>query len=116
LWHHVVERGTITKITRELFYDSNNRLHQLFNSDDAQFGCYVSKDSLGCRLRLDIKPIMMMESATGQNKSAVQFAFNYHYEVVNRLDAVSEITQKLGQWENAKTDSSQIFQTTLRDR
>lgn len=91
-------------LTRRLFFQPDNRIQQRFDVPNAKFGCYLSKDTLDCRLKLDMKPIVITEN----NSHALMAAFNYHLDLVG-LDAPAEkIESMLGQWNAAKAEATDI--------
>jgi hypothetical protein len=46
----------LTTLTRRMFFFQDSPIFSLFDTENAHFGGYMSKDFLGIRLRLDIKP------------------------------------------------------------
>jgi hypothetical protein len=110
VWHLIPENASIEVVSRHLFGVPGSPLHGLFDADNARFGGYLSKDSLGCRLRLDVKPIMV-QTPDGQQVYLIQFAFNYHHDVAERPNAVAEIQQLLEQWNAAREESFRIVTT-----
>jgi hypothetical protein len=91
-------------LSRALFF-RGNPLFNHFDCDDARFGGYFSKDTLGARLKLDVKPVR-----GGSPEQAVErllFAFNLHKDV-GRNNPVEQIQDMLGQWNRALEQSSAI--------
>src|SRR5262249_52960435 len=72
-WHMVVEeRVDVGRISRRLFYNPGSALFQEFDDDGARFGGYLSKDSHGFRMKLDVKP--MLVQTTDAQTELLQFA------------------------------------------
>jgi len=109
LWHVTPDEGNIERLSRHLFYRAESPLYQEFDSSDAKFGGYLSKDELGCRLKLDIKPIIVSDT----QQEFMNFAFNYHLDLAGTADAVPRIEVMLGRWEEAKANSMRIIQVAL---
>lgn len=107
VWHLVPENNTIDEVCRRLFYDAGNPLHRLFDVNGARFGCYLSKDSLGCRLKLNVQPVMIALPDKPQ-QHLIQFVFNYHLDLAGRENPVAEIGPMLNRWNEAHAESSHI--------
>jgi len=60
---------------RALFGDGGSKLLREFNSSDARFGRYFSRDYGAARLKLDVKPV----KAGPESKDLLQFSFNFHH-------------------------------------
>ncbi len=104
-WHLIPEPVEYRAFCKELFFRSNP-LFSPFEADDARFGGYLSRDILGTRLKLDVKPVV-----TGSDKEraeVLQFAFNFHVDI-ERADAVEKIQQTLERWNEARNYARQII-------
>lgn len=114
LWRVQPEDADIYALSRRLFYLPDSPVFEAFATDEARFGAYVSKNTLGCRLKLDIKPI------THRSKNVVtellQFAFNYHLDLPDEGEdvAVRAIVEHLERWDEAREEAVQIVQSTTR--
>ena len=83
---------------RELFCNEHSTLASHFNTPDARFGAYLSKEELGGRLRLDIKPTTLR---TGDDVSeVVTLVFNFHFELTG-TDPAKEVIDTLKKWKAA---------------
>lgn len=111
VWHFVPDRqnGAIDALCRRLFYVSESPLHGFFDVENARFGGYLSKDSLGCRLNLDIKPILADAPKIGE-PTLLEFAFNYHVDVAGHDDPVAEIEHVFMRWNEAREESCRVVQ------
>jgi len=108
-WLFEPASGDVSAWTRSLFFDSGRKICRFFDPDDARFGAYFSKDTLGCRLKLDIKPIT--RQVAKETKESVQFAFNFHLDLPqegNRI--VAAIERQLGIWDAARNEAAQIVE------
>ena len=100
-WHIWIDDDLrFADFDRSIFWN-NSALHSSFDSEDARFGGYFSKDVLETRLRLDIKPIVK------KDKEVLQAAFNFQVDLT-KGHAV-ELTQKsLRNWNTLKNNSEEI--------
>jgi hypothetical protein len=74
-WQIDPEGETIAALSRRLFAQASFVLASDFESDDAQFGLYMSKDLPGSgRLKLDMKPIITEPTKLKR----LTFVFNFH--------------------------------------
>ncbi len=112
MWHFTPENDTVNAVCRQLFYHAESPLHRLFDVNDARFGCYLSRDSLGFRLKLNVQPVMIA-MPDGQQSHLIQFAFNYNFDLAGRENSVAEIQQALNRWNEAREESSQIVNTAI---
>jgi len=74
-WHICPEGQDIGVYSRSLFCMPEKSPFREFDSADARFGTYLSKNVIDCRMKLDVKPITL---PTGE---VLQFAFNFHADV-----------------------------------
>jgi hypothetical protein len=83
--------------SRKYFYNSSQPLFKLFDTEDAKFGVYLSRNIKdGVRLKLDIKPVDFI--ADGTTSSKIQFSFNYHVQL--ELEGANKrIIEILPQWD-----------------
>ena len=113
IWHVVPEASDVPTISRGLFCIKAGPLYREFPDQDARFGAYMSKDALGGRLKLDVKPIIV--NREGEEVERIQFAFNFHRDVANEEDPVARIEEMLHHWNEARDESSRIVQSTMRE-
>lgn len=114
VWHMHDEDSTIERLSRELFFKGESELYRRFDAEDARFGAYLSRDVLGCRMKLDIKPVSLEESSL-QEMQRLQFAFNFHRDLSNAAgDPVGLIHRMLERWDEAKAESMQIVESLQR--
>ncbi|MGQ3088862.1 hypothetical protein, partial [Flavobacterium sp.] len=78
-WFLKTEDGNINSLSKDLFYNPNNKIVDEYFSDDINdnsYGFYASKNFLECRLKLDAHPIVYTENGKEPEK-AILFDFNY---------------------------------------
>ena len=111
------EDGDVIKLGRELFFKSSKPLYQKFASDNARFGGYLSRDVLGCRMKLDIKPVSPPEQALGGvlplAGNTLQFAFNFNLDLVGEKP-IDDINRMLGLWSQARDEAQKTVEAALR--
>jgi hypothetical protein len=110
VWQFDPAPETVAGASRRLFFVPERRVFRQFDTEDAQFGTYLSKNSLGCRLKLDIKPVMVttIEENEMRVSPAITFGFNYHLDVVSEENPPMRIREMLAQWDVAKAEAEQI--------
>lgn len=104
-WTMEADPDEFVAFSRAIFY-RENALYNQFAEQDARFGGYLSKDILGTRLRLDVKP-----TKTGTGDEEVErflFAFNFQIDLGSD-NAVSEIQRMANQWNAAKDHAAEII-------
>ncbi|MHB1424084.1 MAG: hypothetical protein ACYC3I_12980 [Gemmataceae bacterium] len=99
-WLLVPPDGDVARLTRQLFFREGPALYRHFATGDAHFGAYLSKDSLGFRLKLDVKPTLVLDENRPQGR--VLFAFNFHADL--REDAAQQIDAHLLRWNDARRE------------
>ncbi len=113
VWHMRDERVEVERLSRELFFKADSELYRRFDTEDARFGAYLSRDLRGCRQKLDIKPISLDES-TNLNMQVIQFAFNYHRELTDAEEPVRQIHEMLERWNEFREESRQLVESLQR--
>jgi hypothetical protein len=106
IWHLDPEDTGIKEFTKAIFFH-DNPLFREFDTEDARYGGYLSRNIFGCRLKLDVKPITTISPA---KKEFLQFLFNFHLDLISD-NRVQEIISLLAQWDEAKNMSSRIVRT-----
>ncbi|MDO8547557.1 MAG: hypothetical protein Q7R68_09395 [Nitrospirales bacterium] len=87
--------GEIDKLERIFFLSKSNPLSGEFEETNCHFGCYLSKDFEIGRLKLDIKPVTLLDQS-----QALQLAFNFHLDLKEE-DKAKQIVRFLGKWNAA---------------
>ena len=112
-WHLTPEEIDTETFCRRLFFRPDDSFYETFDEDGALFGAYFSKDSIGCRMKLDVKPINL-ESDDDREWQCVQFAFNFHIDLENAENAVGLIVEMLHRWDDASVQSAQIMRHAMQ--
>lgn len=99
---------SIKELCQELFFISESKLFQKFETENSRFGSYMSMDFGKSRLKLDIKPVNSLEIKTKESSEYIQFAFNFHI-VLKLDDSAKELIDTLKQWSNFKNESKKII-------
>jgi hypothetical protein len=101
---------TFGDFNRALFGSGNNRMLPDFDSADSRFGAYLSKNYEKARLRLDIKPVTILE----EDRELIQFSFNFHHELMLETEAglVSQLKGMLSSWHSLLSYSTQLVTIT----
>lgn len=110
-WQLIPAGADVPTISHGLFFVENGPLHREFDAPDARFGAYMSKDALDGRLKLDVKPITI--NREDEELEVIQFTFNFHRDLVREDDPVVCIEHMLGQWNDARDESSRIVHAAL---
>lgn len=101
-----------SEISKRFFYCDKNPASSFFNSEDAMFGGYLSKDiNTDIRLKLDVKPVNLVDIRQTQQRQALQFGFNFHSDlnVANQKEKVVEIIENYDEWYNISRDIINLF-------
>jgi hypothetical protein len=115
-FHLVPDQVDVRDFTRSLFFVPGSPAHQAFDTPDARFGGYMSRDVLGCRLKLDVKP-GVLRSPAGADTHFVGLEFNFHRDVAPGPNAAEEVVEVLERWDEAKALACEIVQSVAqRDR
>jgi len=109
-WHARPEDGDIHTLCRELFFRTGRPIDSEFDSQDARLGAYFSKDFHAFRMKLDIKPMAISAEADGEtNKFEIlRFGFNFHRDVQDSADMVSDLKESIGFWDEARMAAEAI--------
>ena len=115
VWHVKPEDGDVLVLTRGLFYEPQRRICQLFDTEDARYGAYFSKDILGCRLKLDVRPVI--HQAEDEQHELLQFAFNFHLDLPQEgSDIIPAIERQLQIWDAARSEAARIVEETVVEK
>lgn len=96
-----VPRTDVREFTRSMFFVPGSPIHTEFDTQDARFGGYLSKDVLGCRLKCEVKPALAKLEADSPEVHCLAMEFNYHLDLKPCPESADEIYAMLGQWNNA---------------
>ena len=108
-WYINPEDIEMGDFTRSIFYRDTG-LYREFDTKDARFGGYLSKDVFGFRLKLDIKPISKKIGKEAQD--ILRFGFNFHHDLRNE-NKVEEMLDLLKIWKDSKILTSKIVKDAI---
>lgn len=103
-------------LSRSLFFRPSQPLYEAFNVEDARFGCYLSRELLGGRLKLEIKPATVRKDDDEFPTERLQFSFNLHYDIQAGTDAASQIEAILSHWADAKNEVIRLIDISGAER
>jgi|GEM_PF-3333918 len=85
-WHIVYkDKDAVNKASRNFFYHKENKvLAAFFDSDDASYGMYASKNFEKARLKFDVKPAKIQEIGKNEVTDEIVFGFNYDFVIKNK--------------------------------
>lgn len=105
----IVSDEDVVGLSRKLFFRQDAPLYTSFDSKDARFGAYMSKDFNGGRLKLDIKPVTVKVLETGVSVERLQFAFNFHFDVQPGTRGAHQICDFLNNWDAAASEAKNLM-------
>lgn len=93
-WHMTDSEQTVTIISKRLF-DKGDGIYSEFNTADARYGAYMSKNFLNARLKLDIKPFTEQQQNDGNSpQEFIMSAFNFHKDLFS-LEKQKELLEMI---------------------
>lgn len=97
---------------RKLLGTGEYKLIREFDSKDARFGRYFSKDYDFARMKLEILPV----KAGPENKDMLKFGFNFHHEVSGLEPKQKEpkLIELIGGWNKLYEYSAKLVETGSR--
>lgn len=98
-WHVIPEDGDVAALSRRLFFTAGRPLFRDFDAPDASFGAYLSRDLLGFRLKLDVKPVTVPTATAAAHR--LQFLYNFHADLSEGEEAVARLRHHLRRWGEA---------------
>jgi hypothetical protein len=90
----------IYKLSRSLFCNEKSKLFNDLEEENVRFGGYFSKDLLGTRFKVDVKPIIV--TMNNIKKEMLQFSFNFNMNL-NQDDDYTKIIDLFNKLDEAKT-------------
>lgn len=85
----------VPKLTRKFFIHETNSLYKQFDTEDAHFGAYFSRDYKNLRMKLDVKPITAVRD--GVRQSGLQYGYNFNRDIQTD-DIVDEVQKTVVLW------------------
>ncbi len=100
-WHLTPAGGDVAALSRRLFFAAGRPLFRDFDAPDASFGAYLSRDLLGFRLKLDVKPVTVTPPGATAAEQRLQLLYNFHADLPEGEEAVERIQPHLRRWSEA---------------
>jgi hypothetical protein len=115
VWHEYPRQGeTVNQLTRAIFFRPNIEPFASFDRPESRFGAYMSKDFETFRLKLDVKPVLLVTPPEGAPEDhRIQVAFNFHL-ALGPNDPVQAIQGALARWDAAKAEAQGIVDRMTR--
>jgi hypothetical protein len=107
--------GDTCALTRRLFFVPGGVLHEQFNDPGARFGGYMSRDMFDGRLKLTVRPTLESDKPGGPGVHYVLMEFNFHRDIVAGPKAVSQITEHLERWDDAREIARGIVDAVIAE-
>lgn len=99
-YHVTPEKGDVAQLGKSLFCHETSKWRGEFDTDDARFGGYFSKDIMDSRMRMDVKP-MTVKIPGEPDVEKLQFLFNFHKNITED-NSCGEILAFLEKWDEAE--------------
>ena len=99
-WHLFPDGGDVAALSRQLFFVPERPLFRDFDVPDASFGSYLSRDLLGFRLKLDVKPVAVTPPGNGPEQR-LQLLYNFHADLPEGEQTVARLQEHLRRWGEA---------------
>jgi len=106
-YHAKPDKGDVHSLTRGLFFVEQSPLHRAFDVPDARFGGYVSKNVLGCRLRLEVKPVIAPLEEGSPPEDLLLLGFNFHHDL-SQTTGGDAIRTAVAKWNEALSEAQRI--------
>jgi len=106
-YHAKPEKADVHSLTRGLFFVEHSPLHRAFDMPDAMFGGYLSKNVLGCRLRLDVKPVFAPLEEGSPPEDLLLLGFNFHHDL-SQTTGGDAIRTAVAKWNEALSEAQRI--------
>jgi hypothetical protein len=104
-WHVLPGTDSFAAAMERLAAPRGSSIFGAFDTPDARYGAYFSRDALGFRVKLDIKPINLANQKAGgeTGPEGFQFGFNFEQKLQDAgAEAVTVILEQLSQWDAAR--------------
>lgn len=99
------------ELERKLFLSEKLPFAAEFKAPDCHFGGYMSKDQFGGRLKLEIRPVVVLEDG-GVPSDRLLLKFNFHRDV-DSANRVGTIKTHIGRFEEALGQADRIVDELL---
>lgn len=106
VWFVSDPEKSMPALSREMFCIDGAPLYRAFQTEDARFGSYLSRDFGTFRLKLDVKPVTIPENEN--KKEFLQFAFNFHADF-DPQHGYRQLEERLSKWDECLEEASRIM-------
>jgi hypothetical protein len=109
-WQLLTDAKENCTASRKLFFNPDHWMFKEFSAPDACFGAYFSKDFLGMRFTLDVKPVKTSDTPdfSGDKKEFfMNFSFNCNL-FLSGEDRPQQIVSVVEKWDKAKTEAERL--------
>jgi hypothetical protein len=113
-WHLTPECGDVAALSRALFFVPGRPLFRDFDTPDASFGAFLSRDLLGFRLKLDVKPVAAFPERAAEQR--LQFLYNFHADLPEGEEVIGRIEQHLRRWREAAEEARRSVTSVAEER
>jgi len=113
-------RGAFASWEKDLFASAVAREIEGSQAENARFGSYLSFDTIGMRLKIDIKPtnaggsIVDLCSSWDSGQELIRMHFNYHTDVTNTDTPAKTVVDSLAKWEEALAMSTGLVENICK--
>ncbi|MHB8902178.1 MAG: hypothetical protein ACYC6Y_25755 [Thermoguttaceae bacterium] len=114
IWHLIPDNADVSAVSRDLFFRAGRPPFSDFDVEDARFGAYMSKQAMDGRLRLDVRPVRFSEQER-EEQEGIQFAFNFHRDVSDEVNAADCVGRTLERWNEALEIAERIVHTVQEE-
>ncbi|MBK8806611.1 MAG: hypothetical protein IPO21_08185 [Bacteroidales bacterium] len=97
----------IKTLSKEHFFIEKSTLFQNFDTNNSRFGTYLSKDFNNTRLKLDIKPVNMLDDLSRPVSEHILCSFNFHLDL-KPDNSAEELIETINKWGTFKEESQRI--------
>lgn len=113
-YHARPEHRDIQSLSRSLFFVESSSLHKAFDVPNARFGGYASRDFLGARLRLEVKPIIASFDGQSIPEDLLSMGFNFHHDLL-QAGGNDAIKIAITKWDDARNEAKRIAESVAGD-
>jgi hypothetical protein len=107
-FHVPINNSGEDSISRQLFFKTESPIYKEFDTLDAKFGAYLSKDFNGCRLKLDIKPNTIQVFNNPLKSYVLNFGFNFHLDLP-KDNCAEDLIKFLDSWKIFESYSNELM-------
>lgn len=103
---------SLIEISKRLFYNKEHTFFEkYFNTEDAAFGTYASKQVKDSRLKLEVKPAAVFNIKKNAQENVLHWMFNFHIQLPKETTSEQAISY-IKDFDFYKNESLQIISNT----